>query len=134
MGMPERATVLRTTYDPREVLRLIGELDFAIGMRLHFVIFAACAGVPVLPLPYAGKVFDFAQRVGAPALTGVARSEAGPLLAELDRLWDERAENTQQLRQRILVLRERARETCKRFRALVEKIDAEVPTRHLTFH
>jgi polysaccharide pyruvyl transferase WcaK-like protein len=131
---PEAGRVLNGNYRPAQIAGLMHHLDFAVGMRLHFVIFAACAGVPVLPLPYAGKVFDFAQRVGAPALTGVARSEAGPLLAELDRLWDERAENTQQLRQRILVLRERARETCKRFRALVEKIDAEVPTRHLTFH
>ena len=46
--------------------------------------------MPFLPLPYAGKVFDFAQRVGVPALRGVEREVEGPLLAEVDRLWDER--------------------------------------------
>ena len=64
--------------------------DLAVGMRLHFLIFAAMVGTPFLPLPYAGKVFDLAQRLGVPALRGVEREVEGPLLAEVDRLWDER--------------------------------------------
>jgi polysaccharide pyruvyl transferase CsaB len=129
MSGPESGRVLNGKYTPGQIAGLMRHLDFAVGMRLHFVILAACAGVPVLPLPYAGKVFDFAQTVGAPALTGVARREAGPLLAELDRLWDERLENAHQLRERVRVLRLRALETCKRCRTLIEKIDEAVPSR-----
>jgi polysaccharide pyruvyl transferase CsaB len=90
MSAPDAARILNRTYGPAQIAGLMRHLDLAVGMRLHFLMFAACAGVPVLPLPYAGKVFDFAQAVGAPALTGLARRETGPLLAELDRLWDER--------------------------------------------
>ncbi|MFC4105656.1 polysaccharide pyruvyl transferase family protein [Micromonospora zhanjiangensis] len=83
--------ILHGDYRPRQILGLMRHFDLAVGMRLHFLIFAAMAGTPFLPLPYAGKVFDFAQRAGVPALRGVEREVEGPLLAEVDRLWDERA-------------------------------------------
>jgi polysaccharide pyruvyl transferase CsaB len=130
MSAPDSARVINRTYTPGQIAGLMRHLDFAVGMRLHFVIFAACAGVPVLPLPYAGKVFDFAQAVGAPALTGVARREAGPLLAELDRLWDERFEHADHLRQQIQVLRDRARQNQERCLALINKLDNPSSTRN----
>jgi polysaccharide pyruvyl transferase WcaK-like protein len=37
----ERAEILRRRYSPRQILSLIGRFDFAVGMRLHFLIFAA---------------------------------------------------------------------------------------------
>jgi polysaccharide pyruvyl transferase WcaK-like protein len=123
MSAPENARILNRGYTPRQIAGLMRHLDFAVGMRLHFLIFAACAGVPVLPLPYAGKVFDFAQTVGAPALTGVARRQAGPLLAQLDRLWDERHACTDRLRQRFQILCERARENQERCRLLIDRLD-----------
>lgn len=123
MNAPETARILNRAYRPAQIAGLMRHLDFAVGMRLHFVMFAARAGVPVLPLPYAGKVFDFAQVVGAPALTGVARRETGPLLAELDRLWDERDACTERLRQRFAVLRERALQNLERCRALIDGLE-----------
>jgi hypothetical protein len=74
-------------------------------------------------LPYAGKVFDFAQAIGAPALTGMARREAGPLLAELDRLWDERDAYADRMRGRLEILRERAWQNVERCRALIDSLD-----------
>jgi polysaccharide pyruvyl transferase WcaK-like protein len=124
MCAPETARILNRAYRPGQIAGLMRHMDFAVGMRLHFVMFAARAGVPVLPLPYAGKVFDFAQAVGVPALTGIARREAGPLLAELDRLWDERRACTERLRQRFEVLRQRARKNQERCRALIDSLDA----------
>jgi polysaccharide pyruvyl transferase WcaK-like protein len=122
MSAPENARVLNRSYSPGQIAGLMRHLEFAVGMRLHFLIFAACAGVPVLPLPYAGKVLDFAQTVGAPALTGIAKSQAGPLLAQLDRLWDERQTYTDRLRQRSQFLRERARENQERCRILIDQL------------
>jgi polysaccharide pyruvyl transferase CsaB len=129
MSAPDSARVVNRCYSPGQVAGLMRHLDLAVGMRLHFLIFAACAGVPVLPLPYAGKVFDFAKAVGAPALTGVARREAGPLLAELDRLWDERADHLDQLRDRVRVLRDRARQNQARCGALIDELDHRAPHR-----
>jgi polysaccharide pyruvyl transferase WcaK-like protein len=62
-------------------------------MRLHFVIFAALAGVPVLALPYASKVIGFLEHVGLPTPQLIQRQHAGALLAAIDRIWDLRDEH-----------------------------------------
>ncbi|MGP4052462.1 polysaccharide pyruvyl transferase family protein [Streptomyces sp. 2A115] len=126
MTQPDQGRILNGTYTPGQLLGLMRHLDLAVGMRLHFLIFAALAGLPVLPLPYSGKVFDFARRMGAPALVGVAREQAGLLLAEVDRLWDEYPQRREELRSRVRDLRELARETCERCGLLLDAVDGGV--------
>ncbi|MGH7639269.1 MAG: polysaccharide pyruvyl transferase family protein [Gemmatimonadaceae bacterium] len=89
MRRAQRATVLKEEYTSGEVLALLGHCEFAIGMRLHFLIFAALQGVPFAPLPYASKVAGFIESVGmgTPVLKDVS---AGTLLAMIDRSWDYR--------------------------------------------
>jgi polysaccharide pyruvyl transferase CsaB len=111
MVAADQARVLNGCYRPREILGLMEHLDFVVGMRLHFLIFAGIAGVPYLPLPYAGKVFDFARRTGVPALQGVTRESIGPLLATLDHMWDDRERQSAQLRARVARIRPRAAST-----------------------
>ncbi|MCW2637960.1 MAG: hypothetical protein JWP76_266 [Dactylosporangium sp.] len=124
MTAVDRCRVLHGNYRPREILGLMRHIDLAVGMRLHFLIFAAMAGVPMLPLPYAGKVFDFAQQIGAPALRGVVRQACGLLLAEVDRLWDERPLRVDDTAIRLATLRARAAETGRR---LCEQLDRIMP-------
>jgi polysaccharide pyruvyl transferase WcaK-like protein len=124
MTAPDQGRILHGDYSPGQVLGFMRHLDVAVGMRLHFVIFAALTGVPVLPLPYSGKVFDFARRLGAPALVGVAREQAGLLLAEVDRLWDEYPQRRDDLRTRMGELCASARETCERCGSLLDEIGA----------
>ncbi|WP_031075026.1 polysaccharide pyruvyl transferase family protein [Streptomyces sp. NRRL S-118] len=121
MADADRCTVLRGSYRPQEVLDMVKQLDLAIGMRLHFLIFAALAGIPLLPLPYAGKVFDFAQQIGAPALRGVVRETAGLLLAEVDRLWDERPARAAHTAARTAVMQMRAAGTAERLLAYLDR-------------
>lgn len=80
------------------------------------------SGVPFLPLPYAGKVFDFAQATGAPALRGVACAQTGLLLAEVDRLWDEHVEWLPRLRERVRELQQQAHTTCRRCETLLDAL------------
>jgi polysaccharide pyruvyl transferase CsaB len=123
MTAPDRGRILHSVYRPGQVLGLMSHLDLVVGMRLHFVIFAAVSGLPVLPLPYSGKVFDFARRIGAPALVGVAREQAGLLLAEVDRLWDEFPQRRVDLGVRVERLQELARETCARCGQVLDLMD-----------
>jgi polysaccharide pyruvyl transferase CsaB len=122
MTAAEHCRILHGDYRPAQILGFMRHLDLAVGMRLHFLIFAALAGIPLLPLPYAGKVFDFAQRIGAPALRGVVREAVGPLLAEVDRLWDERSVRVPETTARLTALRGRAAETGERLGALLDRI------------
>jgi len=111
MGRPDRAWVLKGTYGPRDVLSMMGALDLAIGMRLHFVIFAALAGVPVLALPYAAKVTGFLERLGVPTPKMVQREHAGALLAAIDRMWDLREEHRQLVSARMPGMQDESRMT-----------------------
>ncbi|MEU1889101.1 polysaccharide pyruvyl transferase family protein [Micromonospora sp. WMMD987] len=120
MVAADRGRILHGDYSPRQVLGLMRHFDLAVGMRLHFLIFAAMVGTPFLPLPYAGKVFDLAQRLGVPALRGVEREVEGPLLAEVDRLWDERDFRREATAQRVAEVCEQARGTSQVTRAVLE--------------
>lgn len=124
MNKPDRGRILNDEYSPSQILGFMDHVDLAVGMRLHFLIFAALAGVPFLPLPYAGKVFDFAHSAGAPTLTGVAREQAGLLLAEVDRLWDEYPGRRSDVRSRVEKLRSQARATHERCRAVLEWVES----------
>ncbi|NGM15467.1 polysaccharide pyruvyl transferase family protein [Verrucosispora sp. WMMA2044] len=118
----ERGRILHGTYSPQQILGLMKHFDLAVGMRLHFLIFAAMMGTPFLPLPYAGKVFDLAQRLGVPALRGVEREVEGPLLAEVDQLWDEREQRAEVTAQRVARVCDEARGTSQVTRAVLESL------------
>ncbi|MEU4478848.1 polysaccharide pyruvyl transferase family protein [Micromonospora sp. NPDC023966] len=129
MVAAERGRILHNDYTPRQVLGLMKHFDLAVGMRLHFLIFAAMMGTPFLPLPYAGKVFDLAQRLGVPALRGVEREVEGPLLAEVDRLWDEREGRADETARRVAAVCEQARGTSHVTRGVLESIRSRALSR-----
>jgi polysaccharide pyruvyl transferase CsaB len=121
MGLPERATVLKGAYSPGQVLGLMDHVDVAVGMRLHFLIFAAKARVPALALPYAAKVVSFLERLGLPTPQMLHREHVGALLAAIDRLWDRRAEQRELLSERLPAVRELAGTTAGLLAELVER-------------
>ena len=123
MRFAERAEILKRRYSPRQILDLMGRLDFAIGMRLHFLIFAALQGTPFSPLPYASKVSGLVEDLGmdTPPLGTIG---IGQLAARIDRKWDTRDALRAQLRERVPALRERARRTN---RLLLDLLEAPQP-------
>src|SRR6185295_9797671 len=110
MNNAERAEILRRKYSPRQILDLMGRFDFAVGMRLHFLIFAALRGTPFAALPYASKVTGLLEdlEMDTPPLGSIG---IGQLIARIDRSWDTRSEIREKIVQRLPVLRARARET-----------------------
>ena len=116
MVFPQRAAVLKGEYTPSQLLSLVGRFDFAVGMRLHFLILAALAGVPFVALPYAGKVGGFLEQVGVET-PPIERVNAGRLTAHIDRSWDRRRSLVRRVAQILPKLQERAREN---HRALIE--------------
>jgi polysaccharide pyruvyl transferase CsaB len=106
----ERAEILRRRYSPRQILDLMGRFEFAVGMRLHFLIFAALMKTPFAALPYASKVTGLLEdlRVETPPLESIG---IGQLIARIDRSWDTREQIREKIGQRLPVLKERARRT-----------------------
>ena len=64
MANAQRANVLKGEYTSGEVLGLIKNMSFIVGMRLHFLIFAGIQKVPFVALPYAIESFRFPVRFG----------------------------------------------------------------------
>ncbi len=110
MATPERAHILRFDYSPSQMLGLLSRFEMAVGMRLHFLIFAALAGVPLMALPYASKVTDLLEALGLPKRPAAHEQYAGAFLADVDRLWDNRATQRTLVRTRTPHLQERARQ------------------------
>ena len=124
MALPEHAWVLRRSYGPRELRGLMEHLDMAVGMRLHFLLFAVTAGIPVAALPYATKVRDFLDSLEVHSPDPQRAGHAGALLSHIDRLWDRRDEQIEHVRERLPSLQDAARENV---RLIVDLLDRHAP-------
>jgi len=110
MLQPQKAVVLHGSYSSGEMLTLMKRFMFAVGMRLHFLIFAALQGVPFVSLPYASKVFGFLEdlKIEMPPLRLV---NSGRLIAYIDRSWDGSRALQMQVNEALPELQKRAAQT-----------------------
>ncbi len=117
----QRATVLKGEYSSGQILSLMGRFNFAVGMRLHFLIFAALRNTPFIALPYAGKVSGFLEDLKLPT-PPINLVNPGRLIAHLDESWDRRRSIKAILAKSVPALQERSKETIKiAVRLLTEK-------------
>ena len=117
----QRATVLKGEYTSGQLLSLMGKFSFAVGMRLHFLIFAAMRGVPFVALPYAGKVSGLLEDLDVPT-PPLKLVNPGRLIAHLDYSWDRSRWMRTHLKKTVPALQKRALET---HRILVERLTRE---------
>jgi polysaccharide pyruvyl transferase CsaB len=69
MKQRSRAAILRGSYTPEDKMAVQSAASLVIGMRLHSVIMAAAAGVPLVALAYDPKVVDTRNSLGAGEMT-----------------------------------------------------------------
>jgi len=110
MQYAQRATVLKGEYTSPQLLALMGQFQFCVGMRLHFLIFAVVQGIPFVALPYASKVEGFLHDLDLP-MPPLKDVTTGGLIAYVDRAWDIQGELRRRIQERLGPLQERARET-----------------------
>jgi polysaccharide pyruvyl transferase CsaB len=127
MSNAQRATVLKGEYSSGEVLGLMKHMSFAVGMRLHFLIFAGIQKVPFVALPYATKVSGFLSDLEMP-MPPIAALNVGKLCAFLDRSWDTRARLRKRLEDKLPGLRKRAKVTNQILGDLLAKLSPEQQT------
>ena len=76
-------TVLEERLTPAEIGEVIAGCDLVAGMRLHSVVLAVQAGVPVVALSYDSKVSALMERVGIPEFDISLRGVQSDALKEL---------------------------------------------------
>jgi polysaccharide pyruvyl transferase CsaB len=126
MLSPQHAAVLKQEYTSGELLALMERFEFAVGMRLHFLIFAATRRVPFVALPYALKVTGFIEDMEM-AMPPLKKVDAGRLIAHIDRSWDTREELRAHIDRWLPELKERARANHQALAALLDAAMAAGP-------
>ncbi len=110
MSNTKKADVLKGEYSSGQILSLVKHFSFAVGMRLHFLIFCALQNVPFVPLPYAAKVSGFISDLGL-GIESISDLNVGKLCAYLDRAWDSRPAIKKKLAENVPPLQQKARRT-----------------------
>jgi len=124
MANTKRANVLKGEYTSGEVLGLMKHMSFAVGMRLHFLIFAGIQKVPFVPLPYASKVSGYLSDLEMP-MPPITALNVGKLCAFLDRSWDLRHQLKKRLEEKVPPLQERAKRTNRILCDLLQSLKPE---------
>src|SRR5690606_12853214 len=110
MQHAHRVHVLRDKYTPHDIMALLSRCTLAVGMRLHFLIFAALQGVPFVALPYASKVKGLIEDIEL-KMPPLRQVSTGRLIAHVDDCWDRRDAIREHIAARLPALQERARLT-----------------------
>lgn len=110
MFCPQRAHVLKGDYRPGQIAGLMKNFEFAVGMRLHFLIFAAIQNVPFVALPYAAKVHGLLEAFGID-MPPIQLVNAGRLIAHIDRVWDHRQSLKSKIKRKLPEIKLSARQT-----------------------
>ncbi|RJQ80115.1 MAG: polysaccharide pyruvyl transferase [Desulfobacteraceae bacterium] len=108
MSHAQKANVLKGEYSPGQLVSMLKYFDFAVGMRLHFLIFSALANIPFMGLPYATKISGFLEELRLETL-GFENISAGQLIARIDRAWETRNELSARIDSFLQEMKNRAR-------------------------
>lgn len=96
-----------------ELYGIMEEAKFVIGTRLHMLVFAASAGIPMLGISYDPKIDAFLEYIGEPERALDIRClKSGQIAARAEGLIGERADICARLAERASELRELARKDC----------------------
>ncbi|MEW6183230.1 MAG: polysaccharide pyruvyl transferase CsaB [Bacillota bacterium] len=105
----------------RDLMAVMTHLDFCVGMRLHFLIFAALFGVPSVGLSYDPKVTRFMEQVGMPAVA-VGEVTAEALMRVAGGLLLNKEPARKMLNERMMKLKARAEENADLVAALLPNL------------
>ena len=118
----ECSALLYTPENAPELIAVLSGAAFVIGMRLHSIIFASSAAVPVVGLAYDPKVSSMMKALGQPFVVELATSAdiRRETYACVARIMEERDEIGRELSCRAAEMRERCREDLKIAHRLVK--------------
>lgn len=119
-----QGVILRETYSPEEMISITKNFDLVVGMRLHSLIMAVVAGVPMVGLSYDPKVERFLRQAGQVALLSVNNLNAQNLVEMLTWADSQREEIIKELDLRIPSMYQKAWQTARIAVSMLENPDS----------
>lgn len=119
--MKHKAVVVKKRYSVDEVMSIVAAMDLCIGMRLHSLIYAAVASVPLIGLVYDPKVSSFMEHTHQKLYIGVKELTVRGLIELIDKCMDNYEEISEDLRNNYKELRVQAELNAKLAVQLYEK-------------
>lgn len=113
------SVILEEELTPRELLTVFAHLDLVLAMRLHALIFAAKAGLPMVGIGYDPKVEALLLRLGLAKPAPPAEATGGQLAAEALALWARREETGRRLLEASVTADAEARRLAREALALI---------------
>lgn len=107
--MKTSSNVLMNRYALDEILSIVGDFDFIIGMRLHSLIYAAGRGVPMLGIAYDPKVKGFLQSINQVCIDDIDKMNSENLIMEFDKAWEKKDEAAIEIKTLAKELKKKAR-------------------------
>jgi polysaccharide pyruvyl transferase CsaB len=104
--------MLRENYTVTEFMGIISHCQLIVGMRLHAVIMAAAAGVPLVGVSYDPKIDRFLQQLGLEPACRVTDEHIN-LLPQLEQVAANLPQQREELQQQASALRSTALETAQ---------------------
>lgn len=92
----------------KELVTLMQKMEFAIGMRLHFLIFAANAATPAIGLSYDPKIDSLLDYIGLDCSLSVNSFDKNALFEKCVNIISNRDEISEQLKKQKVILSEKA--------------------------
>ncbi len=111
--MKSRTYCLGQPVTPQVFFSLVRQADLMLAMRLHGLIFAMAAGIPMAGLSYDPKVQRFMARTGSDPCLPLEDFKTGELIAALDRLSQEGPEQREAREKYRQTLHDQAWQTAK---------------------
>lgn len=90
--MEEPAYIIRGDHSVRELMSIIGGASLVLSMRLHALIFAACAATPAIGFVYDPKVSSYLELLGQPSAGSTGELRVSDALAAADIIFHRKEE------------------------------------------
>lgn len=108
-----KSVIIKDKLDVFQTYRVICSMEMLVGMRLHALVFAAGAGVPMVGLVYDPKIQGFLEYVNQASAGDVRQLEFERLRDTADDVWNRRADIKEQLVKDVERLKLKASENAR---------------------
>jgi len=122
--MKTNAAVINKRYSVQEIMSVIANMDVCIGMRLHSLIYAAVAAIPLIGLVYDPKVSSFMEHTHQNLFAGVREIDEKILKELIDKCMENYDETVSELEESRQELKAQALLNAKLAMELYEKESA----------